>query len=310
MSENGEHDGSGSRHIVQVVTTSMSRARSVDGQADHGTRSAMSTRRWTLPSARSRWWRPTTALPAMLWENDRPRRVRLNIAAEDDRHPVLVEAERQLAGVLCRAADAVRAEPGSGRHGVPTQGVGRVADHPVRRDAILRTDRGADWQSRRRTRGRGRQRQESRVDRRAVPPGRRRDGQAHRIRRRARRQGSAIGARTGLNGPALSRRAALSCFNSFGGYSGGSRRMKDNRLLDGRAVRDRILDDVAERVREAAATHAIGRLVSISIGEHKEVAVYVRGQANAARRRSASASRSRPGRARSPRRSARRGSSR
>ena len=60
--------------------------------------------------------------------------------------------------------------------------------------------------------------------------------------------------------------------------------MRDNRILDGRAVRDRILDDVAEDVRRAASTHAIGRLVSISIGEHKEVAVYVRGQANAARR--------------------------
>jgi methylenetetrahydrofolate dehydrogenase (NADP+)/methenyltetrahydrofolate cyclohydrolase len=58
----------------------------------------------------------------------------------------------------------------------------------------------------------------------------------------------------------------------------------DNRLLDGRAVRDRILADVAERVREAAASHTIGRLVSISIGEHKEAAVYVRGQASAARK--------------------------
>jgi methylenetetrahydrofolate dehydrogenase (NADP+)/methenyltetrahydrofolate cyclohydrolase len=60
--------------------------------------------------------------------------------------------------------------------------------------------------------------------------------------------------------------------------------VKDHRLLDGRAVRDRILDEVAARVREAAATHPIGRLVSVSIGEHKEVAVYVRGQANSARR--------------------------
>src|SRR5688572_32256793 len=60
--------------------------------------------------------------------------------------------------------------------------------------------------------------------------------------------------------------------------------MKDHRLLDGRAVRDRILDEVATRVREAAATHTIGRLVSVSIGEHKEVGVYVRGQANAAKK--------------------------
>jgi methylenetetrahydrofolate dehydrogenase (NADP+)/methenyltetrahydrofolate cyclohydrolase len=60
--------------------------------------------------------------------------------------------------------------------------------------------------------------------------------------------------------------------------------MRDHRILDGRAVRDRILAEVTERVRQAAATHTIGRLVSISIGEHKEVAVYVRGQANAAKK--------------------------
>jgi methylenetetrahydrofolate dehydrogenase (NADP+)/methenyltetrahydrofolate cyclohydrolase len=60
--------------------------------------------------------------------------------------------------------------------------------------------------------------------------------------------------------------------------------MKDNRLLDGRAVRDRILDEVAERVRQAAARHAIGRLVSISIGEQQAAAVYVRGQTTAAKR--------------------------
>jgi methylated-DNA-[protein]-cysteine S-methyltransferase len=35
-------------------------------------------------------------LAAILWENDRPRRVPLNIEAEDNDHPVLVETERQL----------------------------------------------------------------------------------------------------------------------------------------------------------------------------------------------------------------------
>src|SRR5262245_15321682 len=58
--------------------------------------------------------------------------------------------------------------------------------------------------------------------------------------------------------------------------------MKDNRLLDGRVVRDRILAEVADRVRSAASTHTIGRLVSITIGEQKAAAVYVRAQANAA----------------------------
>jgi methylated-DNA-[protein]-cysteine S-methyltransferase len=35
-------------------------------------------------------------LAAVLWENDRPGRVRLNIVGEDRHHPVLVETERQL----------------------------------------------------------------------------------------------------------------------------------------------------------------------------------------------------------------------
>ena len=35
-------------------------------------------------------------LAAILWENDRPQRVRLNIGAEVNDHPVLVETERQL----------------------------------------------------------------------------------------------------------------------------------------------------------------------------------------------------------------------
>jgi methylated-DNA-[protein]-cysteine S-methyltransferase len=35
-------------------------------------------------------------LAGILWEKDRPSRVRLNIEAEDATHPVLVEAERQL----------------------------------------------------------------------------------------------------------------------------------------------------------------------------------------------------------------------
>jgi methylated-DNA-[protein]-cysteine S-methyltransferase len=36
-------------------------------------------------------------LSAILWENDRPNRVRLNIAGEDSAHALLAEAERQLA---------------------------------------------------------------------------------------------------------------------------------------------------------------------------------------------------------------------
>src|SRR5690349_6601585 len=60
--------------------------------------------------------------------------------------------------------------------------------------------------------------------------------------------------------------------------------LTDHRLLDGRAVRDRILAEVADRIRAASSQHQLGRLVSITVGEHKESAVYVRGQANAAKK--------------------------
>lgn len=56
----------------------------------------------------------------------------------------------------------------------------------------------------------------------------------------------------------------------------------DHRLLKGAPVRDRILAEVRERVAKARERHAIGRIVSISIGEHPEVAVYIRNQARAA----------------------------
>ena len=65
---------------------------------------------------------------------------------------------------------------------------------------------------------------------------------------------------------------------------GSERTMVDTRLLDGRSVRDRILDEVAGRVRQAAGSHAVGCLVSVSIGEQGAAGVYVRAQATAARK--------------------------
>jgi methylenetetrahydrofolate dehydrogenase (NADP+)/methenyltetrahydrofolate cyclohydrolase len=58
--------------------------------------------------------------------------------------------------------------------------------------------------------------------------------------------------------------------------------MMDNRLLDGVALRERILTQVAGRVADARRRHSIGRLVSICIGSIPAAAVYVRGQARAA----------------------------
>jgi len=60
--------------------------------------------------------------------------------------------------------------------------------------------------------------------------------------------------------------------------------MKDHRLLDGRPVRDQILKDVAERVRQASHSRQLGRLVSVSLGTHSAASVYTRSQANAATR--------------------------
>jgi methylenetetrahydrofolate dehydrogenase (NADP+)/methenyltetrahydrofolate cyclohydrolase len=60
--------------------------------------------------------------------------------------------------------------------------------------------------------------------------------------------------------------------------------MKDPRLLNGIAVRDRLLGKIADEVDAASRDHRIGRLVSISIGENPEIAVYVRGQKRAAAR--------------------------
>jgi len=62
------------------------------------------------------------------------------------------------------------------------------------------------------------------------------------------------------------------------------KQVNDHRLIDGRAVQTRILDEVSEHVRTAAARHRFGKLVSISIGDNKEIAVYIRGQARAAAR--------------------------
>jgi methylenetetrahydrofolate dehydrogenase (NADP+)/methenyltetrahydrofolate cyclohydrolase len=60
--------------------------------------------------------------------------------------------------------------------------------------------------------------------------------------------------------------------------------MIDNRLLNGRPVRDRILKGVAERVAAASAKRPLGKILSVSIGENKAATVYVRGQASAAKK--------------------------
>ena len=60
--------------------------------------------------------------------------------------------------------------------------------------------------------------------------------------------------------------------------------VKDNRLSDGRAAQARILSEVSAYVKQTSDMHPIGRLVSISIGNIPEVAVYVRNQSRAAKK--------------------------
>lgn len=57
---------------------------------------------------------------------------------------------------------------------------------------------------------------------------------------------------------------------------------KDHRLIDGNAVKARILNDVVKYVASAGGTEKMGRLVSVSIGNNPEVAVYVRNQVRGA----------------------------
>ena len=43
-------------------------------------------------------------LVAVLWQNEKPSRVRLNELVEDATHPILVDTERRAGRVLCREA--------------------------------------------------------------------------------------------------------------------------------------------------------------------------------------------------------------
>jgi methylenetetrahydrofolate dehydrogenase (NADP+)/methenyltetrahydrofolate cyclohydrolase len=58
--------------------------------------------------------------------------------------------------------------------------------------------------------------------------------------------------------------------------------LDDHRLLKGAPVRDRLLADVSAYVDATAKKHPIGRLVSISIGDNPEVAIYIRNQKRSA----------------------------
>ena len=56
----------------------------------------------------------------------------------------------------------------------------------------------------------------------------------------------------------------------------------DNRLIDGRAVQTRMLKDIEQEAAALSKDGQMGRLVSISIGDVPEVAIYIRNQERAA----------------------------
>src|SRR5262245_31556774 len=60
-------------------------------KVDHAARKRYVYKKVDCPVGRLTLVASDEGLAAILWENDRPRRVRLNIEGEDDRHPVLVE---------------------------------------------------------------------------------------------------------------------------------------------------------------------------------------------------------------------------
>ena len=134
-------------------------------------------------------------LAAILWENDRPGRVRLSPSKDGDNHPVLLETERQLLEYFAgrRKNFALTLDVS----GTPFQRkrVERASDDSVRRNPIVRADRPTDREPRGGARGRRRQRQKPGLDCRAVPSSRRRLGCAHGFCRRSRCQGTAVTSR-------------------------------------------------------------------------------------------------------------------
>jgi methylated-DNA-[protein]-cysteine S-methyltransferase len=65
-------------------------------KANHGTQKRHVHKMVNSPVGRLTLVATDEGLAGILWENGRPRRARLDIGTEDDRHPVLVETERQL----------------------------------------------------------------------------------------------------------------------------------------------------------------------------------------------------------------------
>jgi methylated-DNA-[protein]-cysteine S-methyltransferase len=100
LSENGEQDRCGVPYLWLGNHAGRRRAaRTRSGKMarlDHGTRNRYVRKTIDSPVGKLQLVASDQGLAAVLWEHDRPGRVRLDIDAEDNDHPMLLEAERQL----------------------------------------------------------------------------------------------------------------------------------------------------------------------------------------------------------------------
>ncbi len=128
-------------------------------------------------------------LAGILWENERPGRVRLNVEVEDASHPVLVETERQLAEYFAGQRKAFAVVLDFAGTAFQRKVWNALLTIPFGETRSYRQIATPDWPSRRRPRRWCGKRQEPRVDHRALPSRRRHQRQTHRVCRRARRQG-------------------------------------------------------------------------------------------------------------------------
>jgi methylated-DNA-[protein]-cysteine S-methyltransferase len=101
-SENGERRRRAGAIFIWAARTAMRTLETVDGQegamakVEHTTQIRHVYKRVQSPVGTLTLVASEEGLAAILWERDRPRRVRLNIVGEDSSHPALVETEHQL----------------------------------------------------------------------------------------------------------------------------------------------------------------------------------------------------------------------
>ena len=108
-------------------------------------------------------------LVAILWEKDSPRRVPLGELIPNAQHPVLVETEKQLAGILRRKAKEFLHRSRYARHSFSEERMGSAACDTVWRNEKLRTACETTGESPGVARGRRRKWKKPGVNHRALP---------------------------------------------------------------------------------------------------------------------------------------------